>query len=43
MAKKNLEAPKASVIGGLLTGFDLKSTTRDTGYYYSYEYGYYKQ
>ena len=43
LAKKNLEAANANVIGAVLNGFDLKSTTRDTGYYYSYEYGYYKQ
>lgn len=42
LAKKNLEAANANIIGAVLNGFDLKSTSRDTGYYYSYEYGYYK-
>ena len=42
LAKKNLEAANANIIGAVLNGFDLKSTPRDTGYYYSYEYGYYK-
>lgn len=42
LAKKNLEAANANVIGAVLNGFDLKSTSRDTGYYYSYEYGYHQ-
>lgn len=42
LAKKNLEAANANIIGAILNGFDLKSTSRDSGYYYSYEYGYYK-
>ena len=42
LAKKNLESTHTNIIGAVLNGFDLKSTSRDTGYYYSYEYGYYK-
>lgn len=42
LAKKNLEAANANIIGAVLNGFDLKSTSKDSGYYYSYEYGYYK-
>lgn len=42
LAKKNLEAANANIIGAVLNGFDLKSASKDTGYYYSYEYGYYK-
>lgn len=42
LAKKNLESTNTNIIGAVLNGFDLKSTSRDSGYYYSYEYGYYK-
>lgn len=42
LAKKNLEAANANIIGAVLNGFDSKSASRDSGYYYSYEYGYYK-
>ena len=40
LAKKNLDAVNANILGAVLNGFDTKSTEKKNGYYYSYNYSY---
>ena len=40
LAKKNLDAVNANILGAVLNGFDTKSTEKKHGYYYSYNYSY---
>ena len=40
LAKRNLETVKANLIGVIMNDFDMKSTNRESGYYYSYYYDY---
>ena len=40
LAKKNLDAVNANILGAVLNGFDIKSTEKKNGYYYSYNYSY---
>lgn len=42
LAKRNLEAVGVPIIGAVLNGFSIKGTSKDSGYYYSYEYEYSK-
>lgn len=42
LAKKNLESTNVNIVGTILNGFSSKGTTKDNGYYYSYEYEYAK-
>lgn len=42
LAKKNLENVGVNIIGAVLNGYDMKSSSKDSGYYYSYEYEYSK-
>ena len=39
-AKRNLETVNANILGVVLNDFDVRRTTRDNGYYYSYGYEY---
>lgn len=41
LAKKNLENTGVHILGTVLNEFDAKTTTRQTGYSYSYYYNYY--
>ena len=38
LAKKNLDAVNANILGAVLNGFDTKSTEKKNGYYYNYSY-----
>lgn len=40
LAKRNLETVNANLIGVVMNDFDMKSTNRESGYYYSYYYDY---
>ena len=40
LAKKNLDAVNANILGAVLNGFDTKSTEKKNGSYYSYNYSY---
>lgn len=40
LAKKNLDAVHAHILGAVLNDFDTKSADRESGYYYSYNYDY---
>lgn len=42
LAKRNLSAVNVPIIGAVLNGFNLKHSSKDSGYYYSYEYEYKK-
>ncbi len=40
LAKRNLETVNANIIGVVMNDYDMKSTNRESGYYYSYYYDY---
>ena len=40
LAKKNLDAVGANILGAVLNDFDAKSADKESGYYYSYNYDY---
>lgn len=40
LAKKNLDAVHANILGAVLNGFDTKLADKESGYYYSYNYTY---
>ncbi len=40
LAKRNLETVNANLIGVVMNDFDMKSTNKESGYYYSYYYDY---
>ena len=40
LAKKNLEAVHANILGAVLNDFDTRSVSKESGYYYSYNYDY---
>lgn len=40
LAKKNLEAVHANIIGAVFNDFDTRSADKESGYYYSYNYDY---
>lgn len=40
LAKKNLDAVHARILGAVLNDFDTKAADRESGYYYSYNYDY---
>ncbi len=40
LAKNNLDAVKADVIGAVLNDYDVSGTTKKSGYYYNYTYDY---
>ncbi len=40
LAKRNLEAVQANILGAVLNDFNTKSTEKESGYYYSYNYDY---
>lgn len=40
LAKKNLDAVKANILGAVLNDFNTKSADKESGYYYSYNYNY---
>ena len=43
LAKRRLESAGVNIIGAVLNGFDAKSAAYNRGYYYSYNYNYYRQ
>ena len=40
LAKKNLDAVGANLLGAVLNDFDTKNADKESGYYYSYNYDY---
>ena len=42
LAMKNLKTVNANIIGAIMNDYNAKGTTKDSGYYYSYEYEYSK-
>ena len=43
LAKKNLDAVHARILGAVLNDFDTKEADRESGYYYSYNYDYHNE
>lgn len=41
LAKKNLDSVNANILGAVMNNFDTRSASKESGYYYSYNYDYY--